>query len=304
MKRHLTGILLCVSFLLQGWAFAQIRCIPPMTEGPSFVRVETPVVNARTYSATVMGYNGSRYTFPDLDIEPGESRVLDMTTNFGPAGTVQIRSSAGLNRFSGATERKAFLVLADVGQWPTASESQAFSLTCKSSGVFADDGYHSSSSALNVVESMSPGSAPVNWRNYIPFIGVIIPEPTWRRLKPVAQSAVMAWVSQGGSLVIYGAETPATERVLKGYVHRVKASPIQEDRVFKDWRGNGELFWPIRGQGDAQEMLFEKNYPFAVDMPSGRLGGMILATLFFIIAGPVNYLVLRKRDQLRRLLIT
>ncbi len=303
MKKALFPIII-IALCLASFANAQIQSIAPMSEGPSFNRFETPVSKYKIESVTFTGYGWGTYTFPDLNIEPGQTRTIDLTTIHGPASQLTYKTSAKTHNLGTSPENKVFLVLASVSNWPTAAEMNDFAQVCVSSGMYnPSNSYHSSKGDPSVY-NLEPQQAPVNWRSYLPFISVMTTESNWRTMKPVSKAAIMSWVSQGGSLVLYEAENENIEEVLRGRVRRVKQSPVKEKRIYPEWRKRSEMYWPVRNQNTPSEMQYQRNFPFAVEVPSGRLGGMILATLFFIIAGPVNYAILRRKKNIRKLMVT
>jgi hypothetical protein len=148
---------------------------------------------------------------------------------------------------------------------------------------------------------MLPTELPDNWLCYTPFLTVFVHDSSWRRLGPTQRRALEQWVQAGGRLVIYGgSDQERLEPRMLGTIEYVSFHPLKNTSQDRKW-ASGEPAWlqfARTGQGAAQ------GNPYVIRKLTGGVWGLSLATIFFVVAGPLNYWYFARRNRIRTLLVS
>ena len=191
-------------------------------------------------------------------------------------------------------EQATVLHVAPVEAWATEQEMVDFTTATTSSARTTRHAY-SSSGAVNYVAQIDPReSMPTNWKCYLPFDVVYISEDVMRRLPAEEMRALDEWMEAGGSLCVYNARGRAEEPRLAGRIEYRAENPIRQPR-FAKMRATG-VYDPFLGR-----MRSVERPPPPL---RARVGGLVLGTLFLLIAGPANYIYWRRRGRIRMLLVS
>ncbi|MBD3265802.1 hypothetical protein GF373_03965 [bacterium] len=152
----------------------------------------------------------------------------------------------------------------------------------------------------NYVSQVEPGTAPDNWLCYIPFQAVFIDGISYKNLTPTAKDALHTWVDAGGILAVYNTDQKKTQHSILGNIHHFEGNPIKEQIFHRDW-----LDMPPRWQQLYGGSLSNREpFPYMVLEMGGRMETLFLATLFLIVAGPINYFYHYKKKKIRRLMLS
>lgn len=158
-----------------------------------------------------------------------------------------------------------------------------------------------SGSMDSYVSQVESAALPDNWLCYSPFKAVVIEEQSWQGATPAARKALTQWVQAGGRLMIYGgSEPPRTQRNMFGQIEYVAANPLQGDPGSRNWNTQTPA-WLNTARASQYDLL---DVPYAIRKWTGSIGGLTLATLFFVVAGPLNYMYFARRNRIRALLIS
>jgi len=245
-------------------------------------------------------------------IPPGQSRDLNLAIpalqfyggmvrdEDGSTEHISISSSYGWERYVG------FLHVADQARFLSEAEQDAFNYRVKpdrSSTHYGGMGPALATSAttptLSVGERLmtqaTPDTLPENWACYVPLYNVIMDEKVERSLSPMQQQALDTWLSLGGTLTVYGADSETTEARQAGRIFRVAENPLLDPTFVP--KPDGSPF-------DMRDKLASLSMPYTELRAGGRNGAFALATLFLIIAGPVNYFYFSRRGQIRKLIVS
>ncbi len=262
-----------------------------------------------TYRLTIRSYYPDQRTaVRDQRLGPGETRthhVAFVAFTWG-SGQVEVVDSLGRQVTTGLnSEELRYLHISPVRGWITPAELQDFATLYASTspGGYTSYGYSSSSGEL--VSQAEPTELPDNWLCFAPFRVVLIPEQSWQQLPPVERQALQQWVQAGGHLAIYGASEERTVPTMLGTIEYLATAtnPIKDQVEKKTLEARWLLpsrVWQIAPSVAPGTTLM----PFRIQKWTGRLGGFVLATLFFIVAGPVNYWYFARRGRLRLLLVS
>lgn len=149
---------------------------------------------------------------------------------------------------------------------------------------------------------MVPEELPTDWRYYISFGTILISESTWRSLRPSVRTALREAVQVGGSLVYYSATNPNDIPFdpLAGEIEARMDNPLAEITIKggAPFKSNSLSFPPNHGGYDFDDFYY------GVDAAAGSLGGIVLATIFSLIVGPVNIIYCRRKKKIRMLMLT
>jgi hypothetical protein len=152
----------------------------------------------------------------------------------------------------------------------------------------------------NLISQIPPSHAPDNWLCYFPFKAVFISQRTYKQLEPVMKESLHKWVDMGGALTVYEADKAALHPSLLGTIYFQPEHPIQDFIIHTDWRGTVPHVQQFYGTSTSVKDTF----PYILSTIGGKTGTLILATLFLILAGPVNYYYFHKKNRIRMLLIS
>ncbi|MBE7560332.1 hypothetical protein HS125_15875 [bacterium] len=281
--------------------------------------------------AGLFGHSGSTYTWlrfevvnpglspVDFDVRLGESyrqfslvRLRDQRLEAGERRSYQIPVPA----FSGAgpvsilvqsrgevstewanlSREVHFLQIAPVKSWATEQEMIDFATGRTSAGRYSR---YSSGPSHDVAQVDPVDGLPDNWLCYLPFQETFILESSWNRLEAAERNALLDWVAAGGRLVVYGSTQLRQEGYLLGGIVRQPANPLASPGDHRAPTGLPvELF-----RGARTGPLFT-DFPFLSRGYAARSGGLLLSTLFLIVAGPVNYIYWRRRNRIRMLMVS
>lgn len=247
-------------------------------------------VNFRVSAQSVSGMRTRMTELPAAALRAGESRTFYYPL-MGQSGYLNLtaRDSAGGRIDTGAgPSPKAALCIDWQGQWPTEKEREDYTAA---KGL-------ATGSLKDAVLCREPTDLPESWLAYMPFSTIIVGEPAFRQMSQPARTALLERVRSGAQLVIHGTQG-TDEPLLLGRIVHAAAHPIKNP---------GEEKFPLRPSWQRQYEAFDKSYlngfPFAIVQAGGRVGGLLLATLFFVLAGPVNYLYFKRRGRIRMLLVS
>ena len=227
----------------------------------------------------------------------------------------------------------------DFSRMLTLSEGGTFGDLVGSSRMTAGSG----GSTANFVTQADPAELPDNWVCYSPFVAVIVSDEAFKQMPVESRTALTRWVEAGGALTIYGSAEPGLEQRLLGKIRRQAKNPIEElaamvvkiesealartsgNGVYtgdhwraelsggklaridfgaapsptpKEWLGGAQPWQRFWGGGGE-----EFPYPLTTSQ-AGTIGGLALATIFCIVAGPMNYAYWRRRNKIHMLMIS
>ncbi len=115
------------------------------------------------------------------------------------------------------------------------------------------------------------------------------------RLTAPRRQAIDTWLALGGNLILFGEEELTTKTAERGQIIRTTTNPVLADGYI--------AMWPHEPFGIA-EKVSGLPMPYRVSTAGGRTGAFILATLFLIVVGPINYWYFSRRNDIRKLLVT
>ncbi len=242
-------------------------------------------------------------------IPPGASRTVNVAVPLQNIGSGQVIEDNG-NRMAlpisaenyGTPNYKGYIHAADPANQLTDPQLDNFTYRLHSDA--GSYGYSSSSSGTT--RTLSPGdrniaqaeaeTLPENWVCYVPVKSLIIADSAERRLTAPQRDALDTWLAMGGTMMIYGSGEETTTPVTGGgAVIKVKENPVLDSNFTPNT--NVQPF--ILGRD-----LASSGMPYRETRAGGRNGAFLLATLFLIIVGPVNYFYFARRQQIRMLIIT
>lgn len=302
MKRIIPCLLL---FLLIGEAVqAELRLKADLqgfrADAPySYLRltVENPNLQGTEYEVVIKDtIHDGEIILNDLEIEAGGRRIHNIPVSLGFPSYVEVNDGFGdLSRSTVAVNHRFLLNIADLENWASESDSRNFSKACTASHTPMGP----SSGVQDALLQMEPDVLPDNWLCYSPFLIILVHEPVYNRMAPAQRKALLKWVGAGGDLVIYGTDRPGRQSNLLGHVVYHAGDPFKfpylDQRV--DYRQKFQ--WEQYYQGGRIT-----DFPYDIKGRIGKIGGFILATLFVILAGPVNYLYFRKKKNVRMILVS
>lgn len=269
--------------------------------------IENPYSNAVKYRVRIAA-GSVEINIPAQELAAGEQRtfnipILKGANNIyygGTAANITVDDGSGKPIYlSVGGENSAFLNIASINSWPSESQMRAFTASAQSQ-LSMHSRRGGSSGTDNYVRSLEPIDLPDDWQCYAPFRVVFISESAEAELGHAASAALMDYVKMGGEMVIYNASKPMEEQILFGKVKRVAQNPIKQGTIDSAWQQSDERFKMFRNESKSSRGWF----PYVTKIAGGSVGGLILATLFFIIAGPVNYLHFKRKGRIRMLMIS
>ncbi|HNY26281.1 MAG TPA: hypothetical protein PKH31_02760 [Candidatus Sumerlaeota bacterium] len=308
------------------------------------VTVENPDGNRlgfRLFGNGSYGRSSGETQIEGQELGPGEERTYDVPMlgmteyrgggSYYSGGFFRCQDSTGRMAVGNdsASDLKTFLNIAPVSQWASEQQIQDFSDAVehpekKQQGPpepeFAGPVLGSSApypgaagvppgstKKSNFISQVEPGQLPDNWLCYTPFTAVMVSSDAYKTIPAEARTALTRWVNSGGRLVVYGASETRREECLLGRIeYRMGPVLTALDRIPKEWEmpgGNPQsspLDWTRSGgMGGAD------GFPFLVQLDAlGRSGGLLLATIFCIVAGPANYFYWRRKNRIRMLMLS
>lgn len=247
-----------------------------------------------------------------VEIEPDGERVIDIPVPLMPYSFLHVTANG--RRIQVALSRPSvhglmFLNVAEMEKWGSEKELDEFSRQWNDPGThYGSYSSPGSGSAYRVVTQLEPDRLPENWLCYAPYRGVFCRESAYDRLPAGARGALMKWVDSGGHLTVYGSEKNETIRQMAGTIQFQSRNPLTYSaremtsewrRARPAWQGNSSQWGHLTGPA-----ADDKSFPFGVKEGGGKAGAFGLATVFLIVAGPVNYFYFRRRGQIRRLMVS
>jgi hypothetical protein len=223
-------------------------------------------------------------------IEANSEKVYNLAVPFFNYPYFRINDSAGdTAQANSRSDEKIFLHISRIENWSTEKEMIDFCDAC----------FKSRSSGNNYISQLSGENLPDDWRCYMAFTTVFIHDPVYNRMKPSEKEALNQWVHSGGSIVIYGSGTVSEIKALKGKFFLVEKNPLKSTIINNSWNSSGALKSYYKNASSISK------FPYSIKKnSSGRIGGFALATIFLILAGPVNFIYFKKRKEIKKLLIT
>jgi len=229
----------------------------------------------------------NRINLRGQEIAPGEEKIHNMALPLLKAPLITVEDSAGDRTNTGMSwNPKLFLNLCELEAWASEKQIKDFS-----------DAYKLVRG--NIVTQLEPVSLPENWLCYTPFRAVFVRESVFNRMPPSEKRALTSWVEAGGWLTVYHSSRSDTEKQMMGTIRYQSYNPLASPRIENDWRSSLEQW-----QKFYRSNVDRNRFPYITKTRGGRLGGFLLATLFLILAGPVNYNYFRKRKKIRMLLVS
>ena len=254
------------------------------------VVLENPNNRPLGYEWSASSMMNTRFDLPDGRLEPGRSRVWHVPIA-NAAGHLRLYVRSARQEPSNVATLMQTVVLGidPIAQWPSDAEREAYS-----------DAIQGTAGSERVVHYIEPPQAPDNWLCYSPFRMVTIGEAAFRSLETAQRTALMEYARMGGYLTIHGTEKPSKERLLEGWIEHRPDHPVKA-LAMAEWKSGLPEWMRFHNKMSGTQ---RKAFPFRVNNPGGRVGGLLIATLFFILAGPVNYFYWRSRKRIRMLLVS
>jgi hypothetical protein len=271
------------------------------TESSPLLYARVDVVNRygrkMTYRLVIRDpFSKQRTVVGNQSLGPGQSRVyhLPIMQSGWRHWQVETIDELGGTVVSGlSVEERQFLHVCPLREWANQAELEDFSNRYVASG-------RTYSSSSNRVSQVEVTALPDNWQCYTPFTAVFMDDRLWPPTEPAQGKALVQWVQAGGRLVIYGGSQEArTIPTMLGTIEYMDTHPIKSDSR-ESQRVSGARGW----QSASRTLRAGDSIPFVVRQWAGRFGGLSLATLFFVVAGPLNYWYFARRGRIRALLVS
>jgi hypothetical protein len=301
------------------------------------VTVENPDAQAVGFKLTgnVSYYSRAGQTnLTENELGPGAQRTYDLPMlgkhEWGNYFSVLINCMDSRGGRAGDSQSdndvKMFLNIAPVSQWASEQQMLDFSDAIEhpekqqqgppepektgaapSASVSYMGTYPGSTKKSNFISQIEPIQLPDNWLCYTPFLAVMVGSDTYKTLPAEVRTALTRWVNTGGHLIVYGASESRTEYHLLGKIE-YRTGPVLTalDQIPQEWKMSAggppsrALAWTRYSQVGGGDL-----FPFLVKLDAlGRSGGLILATIFCIVAGPVNYFYCRRKNRIRMLMLS
>ncbi len=301
------------------------------------VTVENPDAQAVGFKLTgsVSYYSRAGQTnLTESELGPGAQRTYDLPMlgkhEWGNYFSVLINCMDSRGGRAGDSQSdndvKMFLNIAPLSQW--ASEQQMLDFSdaiehpekqqqgppepektgaASSASVSYMGTYPGSTKKSNFISQIEPIQLPDNWLCYTPFLAVMVGSDVYKTFSAEVRTALTRWVNTGGHLIVYGASESRTEYHLLGKIEYRTGSVLTAlDQIPKEWKMSAggppsrALAWTRYSQVGGGDL-----FPFLVKLDAlGRSGGLVLATIFCIVAGPVNYFYCRRKNRIRMLMLS
>jgi hypothetical protein len=156
--------------------------------------------------------------------------------------------------------------------------------------------------------------APTDWRCFMGHELVFLSEDVWREIEGQASGeALLNWVQTGGLALIYLAREEGSQRMGAGLMVRTKVdirkSPnealgkLPSKPRPQGWRDFSSNTWNEYHHNKGWNPGASE-FPTQIASETSYNSPIILSLLFFIVAGPANYLWLRSRKRVKLLFVT
>jgi len=226
-------------------------------------------------------YSKSNIDILDQEIEAGREKIFNLAIPLVKSPMVEVRDSDGERAAAGSSWIvREFLNICELEEWASEKQLQDFSTNNRL--------------AANNVSQLEPRMLPDNWLCYTPFRGVFVRESAFNSLNEAERNALVSWVDSGGILTIYGSDRNEIVTSMLGTIVYQASHPIKDGLQNHN---QGDLAWYYSN-------ISMKQFPYSVKKTAGKLGGFLLATLFLIVAGPLNYSYFWKRKKIRMILVS
>lgn len=260
--------------------------------------VDNPGSEALGYAIRITdNYRSSTFEIKGQKIEAGAHRVHNIPVLMAQAFEIRVNDSSGhVENDYLSSDPELFVNICEIGGWASQQSLENFTKT-----VASAVGLHhlaSSSSVDPVVEQIEPVNLPTDWRCYSSLAGIFVSDYALRRMDPAARQALMEWVRLGGGLTVYGAGRIDETNEMLGTVTYAEQNPVVSGVNDRSW--SRQPLWRKYYGGSSEY----KRYPYRVESSGGRMGGLALATLFCILAGPLNLMWCKRRKNIRLILLT
>lgn len=237
-------------------------------------------------------------------LQSGEERVHNLALPFTYQGNVMITDSLGSNYqnplASSGNLGKLYLNISELERF--ASEKEQDDFTAAFISVGGRSGYYSHSgtpgSGDRIVSQVEPRDLPENWLCYTPYFAVFARQTAYDRMTGSEKAALLRYVDGGGQLCVYGSDRNTSEALGLGHIVYRPDSPVGSASLEREWV-NPSAPWRKLFQSGTDSF-----FPYRVDKPGGRTGAFFIATMFLILAGPVNYFYYRRRNRIRMLIVS
>jgi len=277
-----------------------------------------PVWNEPTLTTN----NEGSVTLAAVQVQPGDTRTEWFAT---PANWVSVSSGVymGMNTHD-APVYGMHLTTADVKPSPQQETALGDALALSGrSDIFSGSGATNAqrhnpfrSGGSNVgsddtaIVTIDIADAPTDWTIYNATGFVLLHRDVWASVErqPLGE-ALRLWVTTGGLVVIYGADSDTTEPMNMGTIVTSKTNPYTSpDKASEmlptingpSWTNFSTSVWDYSGAADVLAgqlpVLLRRDMPLLVPIT--------FAVLFYLIGGIGNYVYLKSKNKLPRLFLT
>ncbi|MEW5733948.1 MAG: hypothetical protein AB1921_03785 [Thermodesulfobacteriota bacterium] len=305
-----TALLLCAMvFLAVGQAWAKMRIVDAQhfmgheNGGVHYLRVVVENLDFQPldYTLDFTAYDGFLFTVSGYSLPPGEKRLLHIPVVADQRYLkCRLRDSSGFvsEEESLRGETRPILHMASLNRHLDAADADFLkkSYYCAVKKECNPKDFEDEPPALL---QRGPETCPDNWLCLLVFQSVVTPEDEYLRLAEDAKTVLSRYVEAGGWLFLYGALQEGGEDRLLGKVVRTRDNPLTASQLQSGLTARDRYNRPKARVGGGR-----KDFPYLPERLAGTTGGLALATLFFILAGPVNYIYFRRKKMPRALLVS
>lgn len=250
-------------------------------------------------------YTGrGRLTLTAPPLDPGDTRVHNLAVPFVRWPTLKITDSQGDRKpigmsagYSYSGIGKRFLNISETEAQVSPKDLEDFTHNFQ---AFTSASPGSGSTSDLVISQIESRDLPENWLCYSPFHAVFIRDSAYRHLTQPEHDALHRWVESGGYLSIYGSDQATTTALGLGILERRDSNPvtISAKQFPPEWQKGGQSWQQFYNSTP------ESFFPYLSQKGAGRAGAFFIATLFLILAGPVNYFYYKRRGRIRMLMVS
>ena len=267
-----------------------------------------PTNRAVSFSLIVGSDVENQVTIPAHNIGPSETQTQDVLfkgdSYSGSLSAVEEGTLFSNLESADIQQSPRTLNVALVNEVPTTEEITDFGTgTVAKERAYSMVGTPTTITAEMVpLKSIAPGDLPTNWVYLTALQNIFISAEGWSALKEEQKDAVKRYAAWGGFAMIYNADENSSEPLGAGALIRSPGNPFKKlpHKIPEKWRWHPYSY-------ETQSGL---NYPAPLSTPpvprntKGRWGGLVLATLFLILVGPVNYAYFRRKNRIRMIAVS